>query len=127
MKLLLDTHTVLWLFENSPGLSERAKLEILNRENTKFVSVASAWEIAIKSGLNKLSFNGGIDRFYSLIAKFGYHILPIEREHLNRVTGLPLIHRDPFDRLLIAAALADDLCLITADENIHSYDVQWLW
>jgi len=124
MKYLLDTHTVLW-FLNGEKLSAKTKELILNGEN--YISVVSLWEVAIKMNIGKYSFDGGFSSFRELVKNNGFTVLQIEDEYMERLFALPLIHRDPFDRLIIATALAEDLTIITADENIQTYDVSWIW
>ena len=70
---------------------------------------------------------GGVDRFLYLIDESGFILLPIKRKHVKIIETLPLLHRDPFDRILIASAMSEDMCLITDDEEIHKYDVPWIW
>jgi len=127
VKYLLDTHVVLWIAENSPLLTDRAKTAVLDDSVEKYVSVASAWEVAIKLGTRKLYLDGGLSEFFRMIDDNGFLALPVEREHLQRVTRLPPHHKDPFDRLLVASAIAENMTLLTADENIPMYDVTCLW
>ncbi|MDR3313209.1 MAG: type II toxin-antitoxin system VapC family toxin [Oscillospiraceae bacterium] len=127
MNLLLDTHAVLWLAENSPMLSQAAKEAIFNEGNQKFVSMASAWEVAIKNSIGKLRLANGVTEFYRMIEGNGFLLLPIDRRHVVRVESLPFHHRDPFDRLLVAAALCEELVMVTADENIPAYGVPCIW
>jgi len=127
MKYLLDTHIVLWAAENYPALTERAKEIILDKSTEKYVSIASAWEVAIKLGTKKLSLDGGLPEFFRIIDNNGFDTLSIERDYLRYIPNLPDFHRDPFDRMLIATALSEDMTIITADENIHRYNVSWLW
>jgi len=127
MNLLLDTHTVLWLAENSPKLSQRAKEEILSDGNQKFVSIASAWELAIKISCGKFRLVNGIEEFYKMIDSNEFLLLPINRNYVTQVESLPLHHRDPFDRLLVATALCENLTIVTADENIPMYGLPYVW
>ena len=127
MKFLLDTHVVLWVAENSSRLSNEVKDVVLNRASEKFVSIASAWEIAVKLGTKKLDLVGGLPEFFRMIDDNGFQTLAVEREYLQEIPTLPDHHKDPFDRLLIATALAENLTIITADESIHKYDVPWIW
>ncbi len=127
MKYLLDTHAILWLAANAPFLSSKAKHAILDHNNEKYVSIVSAWEVAIKLGTQKLELEGGLPEFFRMIDENGFILLGIEREYLNCVQTLPFFHKDPFDRLLIATALLENLTLISIDENIQKYDVTWLW
>ncbi len=127
MKCLLDTHTVLWFFGDVEKLSKVVLATILDPSNEKYVSVASAWELAIKVSLGKLSFEGGTAQFFETLAENGFCLLPVREEHIERVETLPFLHRDPFDRILVASAMTEEMCLITADTNIRLYDVASLW
>lgn len=127
MKCLLDTHVVLWVAENSPMLSDIAKAAILDEDNEKYVSLASAWEIAIKLGTSKLRLDGGLPEFFRMIDENGFHTLALKREYLLNVSRLPDHHKDPFDRLLVATAITEGLTLITIDENIHKYSIHYIW
>ena len=124
MKNLLDTHAVLW-FLNGEKLSAKIKDLIMNGEN--YTSVVSLWEVAIKMNIGKYSFNGGFSAFRELVKNNGFKVLPIKDEYMERLFELPFIHRDPFDRLIIATAIVEEMTLITADENIQKYDVSWVW
>ncbi|MCL2624305.1 MAG: type II toxin-antitoxin system VapC family toxin [Planctomycetaceae bacterium] len=127
MKLLLDTHIVLWFFNNVENLSKKAYDAILDSTNEKFISIASAWELAIKISLDKLVFEGGIQQFFSVVSNNGFELLPIKEKHLKLLEILPLYHRDPFDRILVTSAISEGMHLITADANIHRYDVPCIW
>ncbi|MDR0819877.1 MAG: type II toxin-antitoxin system VapC family toxin [Oscillospiraceae bacterium] len=127
MNYLLDTHVVLWAAANSKELSENAKTIILDANAPKYVSIISAWEVAIKLGTHKLYIDGGLPEFYRMIDNNGFYTIGIEREYISLLEQLPQIHRDPFDRMLIATALAEDFTLVTIDENIQKYDVPQLW
>ncbi|MCL2002838.1 MAG: type II toxin-antitoxin system VapC family toxin [Oscillospiraceae bacterium] len=124
MKCLLDTQIVLWLFENDIKLSDKAKSNIFSPTNQCFVSVVSLWEVALKMNIGKYKFLGGFSALRQLINDNYFNVLPIRDEHIERLFTLPLHHRDPFDRLIIATALAENMTLITADEDIQKYDVQ---
>ena len=127
MGYLLDTHTVLWIFDEEEKLPKAAVRALRDTTKKVCVSIISAWELAIKIGTGKLAFNGGIERFFRMIDDNGFGLLPVRREHIVTLETLPLLHRDPFDRLLISTAITENLTLITADENIHKYDVPWVW
>ena len=127
MKLLLDTHTILWFFGDVEKLSEAALSAILDPENEKYVSIVSAWELVIKISLGKLSFEGGIANFFITVEENGFEILPIKREYIKHLEKLPLHHRDPFDRMLIASAAVEEMSLISSDKEIIHYDVPNLW
>jgi Uncharacterized protein conserved in bacteria len=127
MRYLLDTHTTLWLFEGNEKLPQSVRDIIYDTENEIYVSIVSAWEIAIKGSLNKLDFAGGVAVFLSAIDDNDINLSGVKGDYIKIVEKLPFIHRDPFDRLLISTALAENLTLITIDENIQKYDVPWIW
>ena len=128
MKLLLDTHAFLWWVAASGELSRKAKSAIGSARNECFVSVAGGWEIAIKVSLGKLRIDGAPDRFLpEQLAANGFQPLPIDLQHAARVATLPLHHRDPFDRLLVAQALAEELAVVTADPIFARYGVKRVW
>jgi len=106
-------------------LSSKAKEIIINPQNTLYFSSASIWEIAIKIGLQKLELSFG--NLLNEIDMVGFSVLQIENSYLKELTNLPQIHKDPFDRLIIATAQVERMTLITADDNIHKYDVKWVW
>ena len=124
---LLDTHTAIWFFNGSDELSKTAKQIIKDFSNSVFLSITSAWELAIKIGIGKMKFNGKSTGFLQLAEKCEIRILPIKAAHLTVFENLPHIHKDPFDRLIIASALAEQMTLITDDDNIARYDVPIIW
>ena len=128
MRYLLDTHTVFWYFEGSPELSKKAKAVIDDGENEILVSIISAWEIAIKHSLNREKTTlCSTAEFFDEIAASGLALLKLEPHHIRSVETLPYHHRDPFDRLLIATAIAEDIVFVSADVNVPRYDVKWIW
>lgn len=128
MRLLLDTHTFLWWFEGNSRLSSTARRAILDTANDKLVSAASAWEIATKYRLGKLP---GADvlalNIPEYIARQGFEKLPVTVEDGARAGALPGPHRDPFDRMLIAQALGQDLVLVSREALFDQYGVRRLW
>ena len=120
---LLDTHIAMWFFNGDDTLSQTARRIILDLSSHKFISVVSAWEISIKIGLGKLDFAGKAAGFIRLAEDNGITVLPIKADHLSALESLPYIHRDPFDRLLVATAIAEHMTIISADENIARYTV----
>ena len=127
MNYLLDTHTVLWFAQNSPELSPIAKEAILRQDSLNFVSIVSAWELAIKISIGKIRIDGGVKEFFNIVDRNGFLFLPIKREHIQHAETLPFEHRDPFDRILVCAALREGLTFITADINIQKYDIHCVW
>ena len=122
-RFLLDTHVLLWWLTDDPRLGASARQTIADAQNEVFVSAATGWEVAIKRALGKLR---APDELETEIKDEGFVPLPITFRHAEQAGALPLLHRDPFDRVLIAQALAEDLILITNDERIKRYDVQTL-
>ena len=125
--MLLDTHTLIWLLEGDDNLSAAAKEQIENSANTNFVSVATFWEIAIKVSLNKLEMKISIQNLKQLIWENGIEVLPITIENALFVSQLPFYHKDPFDRLLVAQAVNENMILVSRDEAIPLYNVQTIW
>ena len=128
MTFLLDTHVFLWFCQNDPSLSAVAKAIIEDPVNRKLVSLASCWEIAIKAGLGKLTLGEPSDTYIpNAIARTGFELLPISLSHATGVEKLPLHHRDPFDRILIAQAILDDEPIISVDVAFDPYGVSRIW
>ena len=127
MNLLLDTHTLIWFFNGDSLLSEKAKRSIIELQHRKFVSIVSIWEFSIKISLNKLVFNGKTQGFLDLINNNGFELLAIDKKYILELEKLSFIHRDPFDRLLIATAISEKMYLVTADANIQKYPVNYIW
>jgi PIN domain nuclease of toxin-antitoxin system len=127
MKYLLDTHTLLWLVEASAKVPRSIREVLKFPCNSVYLSSVSLWEIAIKLSMNKLDLKMPFDKLLSDLNDTDITILQIKDSYLKNLTTLPRIHKDPFDRLLIATAIAESLTIITADENIQKYDVNWLW
>ncbi len=127
MQVLLDTHTLLWWFDESPSLSRKALSIIRDPDNTLLVSAATAWELAIKTKLGKLDALALVVDLPRYMQEEAFMELPITSEHATRAGLLPLHHRDPFDRLLVAQAQALNLPILSADPLLDHYDVQRLW
>jgi PIN domain nuclease of toxin-antitoxin system len=121
MRLLLDTHLLLWAAGQPEKLSDSARILLATPENGLFFSAASIWEIVIKLGLGREDFRVDPHRLRKMLAVSGYTELPVTAEHALRVDSLPLIHKDPFDRLLIAQARAEGLVLLTSDSAVAQY------
>ena len=127
MRYLLDTHILLWAIRNEPELKKEVKEAIVNPANQIFVSVVSEWEVAIKSNIGKLKLKPDFAAFAKLVDELGVVRISVEREHLELYEKLPLHHRDPFDRMLIAQAKAEGLTIITHDKNFKGYRAKVLW
>ncbi|MDQ3845794.1 MAG: type II toxin-antitoxin system VapC family toxin [Bacteroidota bacterium] len=127
MKYLLDTHTLIWLLDEPEKLSAKAYSTILDINNTCSVSIASLWEMVIKAGLNKLELRVSFSELREQLAVHEIQIFPIYFIHLPTYLGLPLLHKDPFDRMIIAQALAHNFTIITKDLHFPPYNVPVLW
>ena len=128
MKALLDTHALQWFLSGSEKLSPAALSFIQDSQNTLFVSPAALWEISIQDALGKLTLPQAFDQLFpSRLEASGILILPILIPHLQMHRHLPPHHHDPFDRLIIAQSLAEDLTLISCDSHFPAYGVKLLW
>lgn len=126
MKVILDTHVFLWLQTEPERLGKQLPI-IEDRRTELLLSVASSWEIAIKSGLGRLSLPDPVERYVpERLRALGARSLPIEQAHALAVAGLPPLHRDPFDRLLVAQARTLKVPIMTADLEIARYPVETL-
>ena len=128
MKALLGTHTFLWWNLDSPELSTAVRDYIADGDNEIFLSAASAWEIAIKFSKGRLKLPEDPDQYVgNRLAHYQFHALPVQISHALYVSKLPAIHQDPFDRLLIAQSLLEDLPILTSDLEIKKYEVEIIW
>jgi PIN domain nuclease of toxin-antitoxin system len=128
MRALLDTSTFLWSISDSEKLSLSAREVIADLENELFISTASLWEIAIKTSLGKLELLKPFDQLIpEQLEQNTISVMPITVQHLTRIIDLPFYHRDPFDRLIIAQSIAEDLPVITKDGAFGSYPIQLIW
>ena len=121
MRLLLDTHLLLWAVASSQRVSPEARSLIEDPRNDVFFSAASLWEIAIKSTLRRKDFRVDLPLMRSAMSDMGVIELPVRSEHAVRVTELPPVHRDPFDRLLVAQSLVEPMVLLTNDAVLARY------
>jgi PIN domain nuclease of toxin-antitoxin system len=128
MKLLLDTHAFLWFIEGNPNLSETARNLIEDEENQRFLSVASLWEMAIKVSMNKLALQTA---FTSLVMQQVYgnaiELIEIRPGHLDVLAKMPFHHKDPFDRLILAQSIAENISVISKDSEFKKYPITLLW
>ncbi len=128
MKLLLDTHSYLWFTLRQPGLSSNAIAQIQASANTKFISPASYWEIAIKISRKQYQLTTSFKAFWqTTTVKNGISILPITVEHAAIVSQLPFHHKDPFDRLIVAQALHEDMTLVSIDDVLDLHNVHRIY
>ncbi|TRX00783.1 type II toxin-antitoxin system VapC family toxin [Candidatus Methylobacter oryzae] len=128
MKLLLDTHAFLWLNDDMARLSETVKALCSSGEHEFYLSTASPWEIQIKSQLGKLTLAIPIGELVSKNQlENNIQILPIELSHIGYLEKLPQHHKDPFDRIIIAQAIIEDMMIVTVDHAFSNYSVQVVW
>ena len=127
MNLLLDTHALIWFLTGNENLSNKAREAIEKEANQNFISIASIWEITIKLSLGKIELKNGFNQFLKLIDENGFEVLPISFSHLLILSEFEFIHRDPFDRLIIAQAISEEMHIITKDKHIRSYNCKPLW
>jgi PIN domain nuclease of toxin-antitoxin system len=128
MRLLLDTHAFLWWVTDDDRLSAAARASIGASDSQVFVSAASAWEIITKVRIGRLPLHGPVDGFIARhLEENAFQPLAITMRHTFELEAMPDLHRDPFDRMLIAQALAEDMPLVTGDHEIRAYPISTIW
>lgn len=127
MRNLLDTHTFIWFINGSDELSVKARKAIEHKNAINFISIASLWEIGIKISLGKLVLNKPFAAIAEQIEINGFQLLQVSFEHILIVANLPFHHRDPFDRLLVAQGIANNLAIISKDKQFRLYDTDIIW
>ena len=123
MRLLLDSHVLLWWDKDMSQLSGAQRAAIGDSDNEVFVSAVTAWELGIKSKSGKLSL---VEPVSGLVRRFGFAELPVTLEHAEAVSSLAVLHKDPFDRMLMAQARVEGMVLVTVDRQIREYGVATL-
>ena len=121
MRLLLDTHTFLWYYSGSPELSDYARQCLDDTKNDFWVSIASLWEIAIKNSIGKLDLDKSFDDFCKDVVEKGFIFLPVDITHIIKSAKLPFHHRDPFDRIIVAQAISENLDFVSKDDIMELY------
>jgi PIN domain nuclease of toxin-antitoxin system len=127
MKLLLDTHAIIWFVEGDTSLSFLARQAIENQNNTKYISIISFWEMMIKINLGKLVMKIDFVTLNEYLLSKNIQVLSLELSHILHLKDLPTHHKDPFDRILIAQAMSEEMTLISIDTNFSLYDISLLW
>ncbi|WP_443937645.1 type II toxin-antitoxin system VapC family toxin [Pedobacter sp. MW01-1-1] len=127
MHFLLDTHAFIWFINGDSSLPKKVIAEIKNLDNRCFLNIASIWEIAIKLKLNKLSFQADFDKILVFLEENQIEILPLTFHHIQMLNKLDFFHRDPFDRIIIAQGISEELTVLTKDENFHLYGGKVFW
>ena len=127
LRYLLDTHVILNWIDNPSSLPMTVQKIIDDSNVCKVVSRVSLWEIAIKQNLKKLSFQYDLEEILDELSNSEFEIMQIEDDHMIKYVDLPLTHKDPFDRMLIATSKSEDLIIITSDQCIKQYEVKYIW
>lgn len=128
MRFLLDTHSLLWFLSGDASLSQRARRIIENPDDVILVSIASLWEIAIKHSLGKLKLAQPFDELFPhQLSINSISLLDIQLRHLARISNLEFHHRDPFDRLLAAQSLSEEIPILSSDEALDAYGLERIW
>ena len=127
MDLLLDTHSLIWFSEGDNELADKAISYIKDLNNSVYISIASIWEIAIKINIGKLILTKAFDQLINELKFYSFIILPITTGHVLKYSKLQLIHRDPFDRIIISQSLFENLPVISKDEIFDMYGVNRIW
>ena len=128
MRILLDTHAIVWWANGDERLSRKARVALADPNTEVFISIASAWEIQIKATLQKLTLHEPVDTLYrNLIIDQGFRMIGIELKDIDLLSKLPPHHRDPFDRMLVAQAFRGEFTLVTKDSIVSSYGAPTLW
>jgi PIN domain nuclease of toxin-antitoxin system len=124
---LLDTHTLIWHIEGNNNLPAEILAIIQDKRHKKYISIASVWEMGIKYSLGKLLLAKSFEGFLGDLSDTSIEVLSLTIPQIIRVSSLPIIHKDPFDRIIIAQALEENLCIIGRDSHFASYSVQIIW
>jgi len=127
MGYILDTNALIFYLYNPEQLSKAAVDIVHNEDNKIYVSIASLWEIAIKTSIGKLEIKNSMEEIAGICLKYKIELLAINPQHLDWIANLPQIHGDPFDRLIISQALAENLTIVTKDSIMPKYDVNTIW
>ncbi|GAB3914116.1 type II toxin-antitoxin system VapC family toxin [Larkinella knui] len=127
MNYLLDTHVLLWMLDDKDKLSKEAESAITDRSNTLYVSTATFWELAVKKSSNKLTLDRSLLSIMDTLAELDIRILPIKAIHVFPIETLKTYHRDPFDRIIIAQAMVEELTVISKDAAFPFYPISVLW
>ena len=128
MRVLLDTHAFLWWDLDDVRLSDTARGIIADSATQVVVSAASIWEVAIKAGKGRIDLPSDLDAYVDdRLRRYRWVVLPIDERHAVRAAGLPMIHTDPFDRMLVAQGQLEGIPIVTTDAEVTRYDVETIW
>jgi len=124
MNIILDTHILLWFLSGDKKLSQKQKSLITDVQNTKYVSIATIWEIALKANNGKLDLAVSLKKFVENLDENNFQMIDIQISHIYHLSKLPFHHNDPFDRIIIAQAIIENYSLITNDAQIKKYKLK---
>jgi len=127
MELLIDTQSFIWFTEDDPRMPSKIKSLLNNKDNALLLSIVSLWEITIKIGIGKLKLQKSLSDMINDIYEDGFEILPIKLSHLLELSRLVPIHKDPFDRMIIAQGLAENIPVISSDRVFFEYPIHAIW
>ncbi|WP_299291293.1 type II toxin-antitoxin system VapC family toxin [uncultured Mucilaginibacter sp.] len=127
MRYLIDTHVLIWYLEGSDKLPQKLREELDNDQNTILISVASFWELAIKISAKKIELTKSLQEVQAYIVERAFVFLNISFEHLYTLLDLPHHHKDPFDRMLIAQSITENIAIISVDQQFKPYSVNVIW
>lgn len=127
MRLLIDTQVFIWFVEDDAKLPKNIKQRIEHKDSTIILSIASLWEMTIKISLGKLQLSADIETMIANLYNNGFEVLPIAPNHLITLSTLDFHHRDPFDRLIIAQGLSEDISIVSSDAIFDKYNVKRMW
>lgn len=127
MKFLLDTNAFLWAATFDPRLSARANQILNDASNDFYLSVVSLWEVTVKVQIGKLQIPQDLGAFLQRTLNRELTILPIQPEHVLNLSKLPLLHRDPFDRMLVAQSMSESVAILSSDRKLRQYEVEIIW
>lgn len=124
---LLDSHVVVWAMRDPERLSRKAHRLCEDSATQRVISAAALWELAIKASIGAITIRDADVTLAAWVATLDARVLPVEASHAYAMYGLPMLHKDPFDRMMVAQAKLEDMVLVTNDERVHQYDVKWIW
>lgn len=124
---LVDTHALLWMMFEPKKLSQNVRKILADKNLHKFVSITSLWEMSIKNRIGKLPLPMGVSEIFSRVSSLGVGHVGMCQSYIETYNALPLLHRGPFDGIIIATAISEGMTIVTADENMQKYDVPWIW
>lgn len=127
MNLLIDTHALIWFINDNEKLPSKTKQIIENKDNDIYVSIASYWEIGIKKSIGRLDLNSDLETVFKIIEETGFETLPITTNQILKNSGLKFHHQDPFDRIIIAQAMMEEMAIITKDSQFKNYNIPTIW